>query len=471
MRCCAWLIFGTLGCGSVANGKLPDAGPTGDGTTSAAPGALRWVRSLSSVEALGVADGPGGLVITGAITAPANLGGQQLIPTGMADLVVAGLNAEDASHLYSVRYGDTGQVFGFLHNVDANGSPIIYGVSYGSVDLGGGKVMGGSPGVAMPPADGYIGKYGPGAPGWIARIVGTGEDKILATAPAGGSRIYGAGWFENTPTFNGATLSTTGNRDLFLARFNTFVGTVDLTKTYGGAGRDEISAAAAAGNDLVLTGMFGDVAGAPQDVLDFGGTAKSLTSNGGLDVWVARLDDTGTGIWAVHYGGSGDDRDPKIAVDAAGDIYVAGSFTDQVMFGADKLVSEGGPDVFVVKLHGNDGSAAWAVSLGSTGIDGVGDIAVDAAGHVVLAASLGGPIDGGTSAGGVDALIATFDAANGTAGWRKVFSTIGDDRASAVTFGRNGDIYAVVNMGGAYDFGMPIIGQASPAAVLLRIAP
>ncbi|HEX3482836.1 MAG TPA: hypothetical protein VHT91_47835, partial [Kofleriaceae bacterium] len=129
------------------------------------------------------------------------------------------------------------------------------------------------------------------------------------------------------------------------------------------------------------------------------------------------------------------------------------------------------PDIFIAKLHGNDGSVAWAVSLGSTGIDGVGDIAVDAAGHVVLAASLGGAIDGGTSAGGVDATIASFDAANGTAGWRKVFSTKGDDRASAVTFGRNGDIYAIVNLGDAYDFGMPVIGAASYSAVLLRIAP
>src|SRR5205085_2118089 len=189
--------------------------------------------------------------------------------------------------------------------------PIVYGVSYGSVDLGMGKVAGGSPGVAMPPADGYIGRYGPAAPGWVMRLVGTGEDKILATAPAGGSSIYGAGWFENTPTFNGAMLTNTGNRDLFLARFNTFTGAVDLTRTYGGTGREEISAAAAAGNDLVLAGFFGDT-GVAADVLDLHGTAKPLGSNGGLDVWVAKLDAAGNGIWAVHYGGAGDERDPRV---------------------------------------------------------------------------------------------------------------------------------------------------------------
>src|ERR1041385_6030627 len=95
MRRLAWLILGATGCGSVSS-KSPDAGDSGG---SVAPGTLRWVRSLSSMEALGVADGPGGLVVTGALVAPANLGGSQLTPTGAADLVVAGLNSDDAGHL------------------------------------------------------------------------------------------------------------------------------------------------------------------------------------------------------------------------------------------------------------------------------------------------------------------------------------------------------------------------------------
>jgi hypothetical protein len=135
------------------------------------------------------------------------------------------------------------------------------------------------------------------------------------------------------------------------------------------------------------------------------------------------------------------------------------------------LVSKGGSDIFIVKLRGNDGSVAWAQSIGSAGDDGTLDIAADAAGHIVVAGVVGGAIDSGTSAGGVDALVASFDAANGTPGWRKVFSTAGDDRSFAITSGRNGDVYVLVNVGGAFDFGMPIIGAAGPSAVVLRIAP
>jgi hypothetical protein len=217
--------------------------------------------------------------------------------------------------------------------------------------------------------------------------------------------------------------------------------------------------------------MFGDVAGAPQDVLAFKGTAQSLTSNGGLDVWVAKLDAAGDGIWAVHYGGTGDDRDPRIAIDAAGDVYVGGSFSNQVAFGAINLISKGGFDIFLVKLHGNDGSVAWVQSIGSTGDDGAFDLAVDGAGHVLLGATVNGSVDGGPTAGGVDAVVASFDAANGMPRWRKIVSTTGDDRTFSVTYGRTGDVYAVIDIGGAYDFGVPIIGAASPAAVVLRIAP
>jgi hypothetical protein len=295
-------------------------------------------------------------------------------------------------------------------------------------------------------------------------MVGPGEDKIIASALGPGSTIYGAGWFEQTTTFNGGQLISAGNRDVFLARFNTFTGAVDLTQRYGGIGRDEMSSAASVGGTLVVAGMF-------DDSLAFGGASQPITSVGLLDVWVAKLDANGAGIWAVRYGGTGDDRDPKLAMDAAGDVYVAGSFQNQVAFGAVNLVSKGIADIFVAKLRGSDGSVAWAVSIGSVADDRVGDIAVDAAGHVAMVGSVGGAIDGGTSAGGVDSLVASFDAASGTSRWRKVYSTSGDDRASALTFGRNGDLYACVGIGGAYDFGMPIIGAPGPAAVLLRIAP
>jgi len=472
VRGLAWVFLGAVGCGSVSDNKQLADGPTGDvdAMTPAAPGTLRWVRSLSSLEALGVADGPGGLVITGAMTTPADLGGGVLTPTGGAALVVAGFNSDDASHLYSVRYGDVGSVFPFLHAVNASGAPIVNGVSYGNVDLGKGKVAGGTPG-STAFADGYIGVYGPGAPAWVQRIVGPGDDKIVAVAQGPGSSIYGAGWYEGAPTFNGATLPTSSNRDLFLARFDVFTGAVQLTRTYSGTGREEISGAARAGDAVVVSGMF-------DDTLNIGGGTIAATG-GGLDVFAAKLTAAGDTIWAVRFGGTGDDRDPRVVVDSAGDVYLLGSFTGQIAFGALNLVAHGATDVdtFVAKLRGADGSVAWAISLGTAamgttnGVDSILDAAVDTAGHLAIAGVLGGPLDGKTSAGGLDAYVASLDTSNGALRWRNIYSSDKDDRAFAVTVGRNGDVYAVIDLGGPFDFGMPIIGAATPTSVLLRLAP
>jgi hypothetical protein len=480
MRSLAWLIVGAAGCGSVTN-KSPDAGAGSDGATGAGPGTIRWVRSLSSMEALGVSDGPGGLTVAGSISAPANLGGQPLVPVGGFDMVVAGFDAETADHVFSVLHGAAGNEFGFLHYEDTNGAPMVYGVSYGNVDLGLGLTSGGIPSSTQL-ADGFIGRFGPAAPAWIARIVRTngtgsmGEDKILASAPGPDGTIYAGGYITETSTFsvtNGTTttptqtLTSTGGRDIFLARFNTFTGMVDPPKTYGGTADDEITGAASTGGSLVVAGRFGgDPAGVPPGTLKFNGTAAPLTSNGGLDIFVAKLDANGDGIWAVHFGGTGDERDPRVAVDAAGDIYVTGTFTGQVAFGAVNLVSMGDIDVFVAKLHGSDGSVAWAISRGTAMTDRAGDIAVDAMGHVVLGASLNGTL----TANG-DAWLESFDASNGSSRWAKMIATPAPDGVSVVTYGRNGDLYATVGIGDPFDFGMPIIGAAGPAAVLLRIAP
>ncbi len=452
--CALWLAASA--CGSVSETRV-DAG--GD-APPAAPGDYRWVRSMSSMSPLGVADGAGGLVVVGYFNAPADLGGGPLTPIGMSDALIAGLSS-DGAHVYSVRHGGTGSEFPFLDVVTSGGAPIVHGVSYGATDLGQGPVQGGG----GPGADGFIGLYGPGTPGWVHRLVGPGEDKIVATAPGPSSTVYGAGWFEDTASFNGGALTSVGGRDIFLARFNAATGAVDVTRRYGSVGRDEASSVAVDGASIVLAGMF-------DGTLALGGAAPPLTSAGLLDVYVAKLAADGTPVWAVRFGGaSGEDRDPRVAVDAVGDIHVAGQFRGEVAFGAVNLISKGGADVFVAKLRGDSGAVAWATSFGAGGDDIISEIAVDAQGRVAVVATLSGPLDGSTSTSGLDAALLSFDGSNGAPRWNQVYTTPGDDRGGAVIYGRDGDVYATVSLAGPFDFGRPILGAPNPAAVLMRLVP
>ncbi|MBC7974492.1 MAG: hypothetical protein H7138_05855, partial [Myxococcales bacterium] len=74
MRRAVWLILGLAGCGSVTStpGDAPviDTPLVDERPPPPPPNTPRWVRSLASLQALGVADGPGGLVVTGSLTAP-----------------------------------------------------------------------------------------------------------------------------------------------------------------------------------------------------------------------------------------------------------------------------------------------------------------------------------------------------------------------------------------------------------------
>ncbi len=428
--------------------------PAGDGAMRQ-PGDVIWVRSMSAAFGLGVADGAGGLVFTGSITAPTDFGGGPMTPAGATDLAIGGFISGDASYVYQHRINKAGggSVFGFLEMTDSIGNPLVHGVSYGDVDLGLGPAGGGN-GSDQTLADGYIGRYGPNAPGWVNRIVGPGEDKIVGTATAPGGEVYGAGWFELTTTWNAGQLVSAGGRDLFIARMNTFTGVVSKTSTFGGAGRDEISSIAGDGTNLIVGGFF-------DDPLAFGGTAQALTGTAGnLDVYVAKLDANLAGIWAVKFGGTGEERGTQVALDDAGDVYLAGVFQNEVAFGAVNLTAKGMHDIFVAKLHGDSGNVAWAIQLGTSGDDSANRIIVDKGGHPVVLGSMNR-----------DALIASFDPGNGTMRWQKPVATAGSDGVFSGSIGTTGDIYAVVNLGGQFDFGTPLIGPPAPASVVLRLAP
>jgi len=450
------LVVVAAACGSVQTNN-PDGPPMVDGAGHQ-PGDIIWVRSMSAAFGQGVAEGPGGLVYTASITAPTDLGGGVMTPQGGADLVVGDFMSSDASYIYQNRINKSGggQVFGFLQQTDSTGNPLVYGVSYGDVDLGKGDAPGGGTDTTL--ADGFIGRYGPNAPGWVNRIVGPGEDKILTTASAPNGEIYAGGWFEQNPTWNGAQLASVGGRDLFLARMNSFTGAVSMTKPIGGPTRDEVSMLAGDGTNLIVGGFFDEPAASP---LNFGGSADPLVATGGgLDIYVAKLDAGMNGVWAKSFGGTGEERGTSVGLDANGDVYVSGVFQNQVAFGAVNLTAMGMHDIFVAKLHGSDGSVAWAVQLGTTGDDSAMHLVVDHAGNPVVSGNLGG-----------DAFIASFDSFNGMMRWQKMIASTGTDYGWTVAVGATGDIYAVVNLGGAVDFGVPVIGPPAPASVVMRISP
>ena len=134
-----------------------------------------------------------------------------------------------------------------------------------------------------------------------------------------------------------------------------------------------------AGNVLV-TGFF-------KGILDFpGGT---LTSAGGVDVFLVKIDAAGNYVWGKAFGDQGDQFGASVAVDGAGNVLATGRFGGTIDLGSGALVSSGGADVFLARF-GPDGALMWSKRFGGSGDQWGTSVKADSAGNVVLTGFLSG---------------------------------------------------------------------------------
>ncbi len=102
------------------------------------------------------------------------------------------------------------------------------------------------------------------------------------------------------------------------------------------------------------------------------------------DLRVVKLDAAGAVVWERSLAGSGLESYGGIAVDPAGDVYVAGRTlsSDFPVVDAMQPTPAGGADMFITKLAGEDGSLVYSTYFGGERDERCNDIAVNAAGEV-----------------------------------------------------------------------------------------
>jgi hypothetical protein len=107
---------------------------------------------------------------------------------------------------------------------------------------------------------------------------------------------------------------------------------------------------------------------------DSGSNTFNLTANGSMDVFVHKMDWNGNFLWAKTFGGIGLDYGFSIAVDALGNVYTTGTFTNTVDFdpgsGLTNLTSLSGNNVFIQKLNQN-GVFVWAKAFGANLVNAI----------------------------------------------------------------------------------------------------
>jgi len=205
----------------------------------------------------------------------------------------------------------------------------------------------------------------------------------IAVDVAGNAYVTGVTNSTNFPTTPGALQTVFGGvNDAFVTVFGP-AGSSLVYSTYlggtGGEGANGIAVAGAA--HAYLTGTT--VTGFPITP----GVVQS-TPGGGGEGFVTALNAAGSAlIYSTYLGGSGGDKGNKIAVDAAGSVYVIGN-TGSTDFpttpSAFQTTLHGGNDAFVTALNSTGSTLLYSTYLGGTGGDQGNGIAVDAAGNAYL---------------------------------------------------------------------------------------
>ncbi|MBN2492238.1 MAG: SBBP repeat-containing protein [Planctomycetes bacterium] len=341
-------------------------------------------------------DGAGNAYVTGftgstAQTFPVTVG-PDLTHNGGSDAFVAKVNAAGTALLYCGYVGGSGGEYGSSIAVDAAGNAYLAGYTTSTEQT--------FP-VAVGPDLTYNGS--------------TFGDTFVAKVNAAGTALLYCGYVGGSSTDYGSGIAVDGAGNAYVTGYTvstaqTFPVTVGPDLTYNGGSHDAFVAKVnAAGTTLLYCGYLGgngdecglgiavDTAGNAYVTGYTGSTAQTfpvavgpdLTFNGGLDAFVAKVNAAGTALLYCGYlGGSGDDYGCGIAVDAAGNAYLAG-YTDStaqtfpVAVGPD-LTYNGVCDAFMTKVNAAGTALEYCGYLGGSGADWGHGIAVDAAGNAYL---------------------------------------------------------------------------------------
>ena len=238
-------------------------------------------------------------------------------------------------------------------------------------------VLGGTTLTSFGNYDVFVAKFNPANNQfvWAQRAGGTGADYATSLAVSGTS-VYVAGYFSGSPAgFGSTTLNDAGYGDVFVAKLTDAgsTGSFVWAQRAGGIFRDYAYALAVSGTNVYVAGEF------ESPTAGFG--SATLTNVSDKDVFVAKLSDAGsTGIfvWAQRAGGRSRTVANALAVSGTS-VYVAGNFYGSTAdFGLTRLTNTGAVNVFVAKLAdaGSTGSFVWAQGAGGTDGEAANALAV-----------------------------------------------------------------------------------------------
>ena len=266
-------------------------------------------------------------------------------------------------------------------------------------------------------------------------------------ADADGNMIVG-GTFRGTLDLGGDPLTAQGD-DVFVAGLNV-VGDHQWSTRFGTTGQQLLT------NAVALPGGGAALAGRFVNALDFGGGPLPL-SRFAPNIFIAAIHPGGAHRWSRSY--RTDDvqiQTLALASDSGGEVVLGGNFLGTSDFGSG-LVTSDSYDIFLVRL-GTNGAHEWSKTFTGELFQFLNGVALDADGNVLLAGHFVETVDlgGGPLVNPVpttsDAFVAKLDA-EGTHTWSRQFGDEHEQVASRIAADPQGNVIVGGSFSGSLDFG------------------
>jgi len=282
---------------------------------------------------------------------------------------------------------------------------------------------------------------------WAKSANGTGNDNATSTSTDTAGNVYVTGtYYEASITFGATTLTNAGGHDIFVVKYDA-AGNVLWAKGAGGASNDEVrsNTTDVAGN-VYITGYYNSIS------ITFGATTLTNANNStaSADVFIVKYDTDGNVVWAKGAINTTNDVGNSATTDAAGNLYVTGSYYSSITFGTTTLTNAGSIDIFIVKYDAM-GNVIWAKGAGGVDDEYSNSLSTDSLGNIYVtgyytSASLTFGASTITNLGGQDIFIAKYDA-SGNALWAKGAGGAGSDNPNCISTDASGNVY----VSGYYD--------------------
>lgn len=279
----------------------------------------------------------------------------------------------------------------------------------------------------------------------------TEQSRSIALA-ADASGIYVTGGFRGTFQVGGEAASV-GEEDLFAVRLDA---TLQPTWTWtdGGALKDlGRGIAVSPAGDVALTGYI-SVSDDSQDII----VTRFSAPLGATPAWHNVYTSPPAGAAKGH----------AVAWTPEGDVMMTGFYTGPVEFGQ-STPDGGGRDAVLARLNGASGATVWANTYGSASDDHFRALDIDAAGNTFIAGDFSDTVtfDAAlTSNGGKDALVAKFDP-DGNVLWSRAYGGASHDNGNAIALSADGTLFTTGHYRERTTFGTVALSAAEGADIFL----